>query len=149
MSIQSAVFLPLLAAILYGLYYAVLGYVLQSVSMASFVFYNMALGLIIAAVFIAWRWQDFDIVTPARDWRLLAYIALGVLASWAAWLMTVSVIKNVNPTYAAIGEISYPIFVPIFAYLLFREKQWDWSMILGGGLIFAGLFILIWGRTKT
>jgi len=85
---------------------------------------------------------------PIHSPSTAALLFIAVAASWGAWLLTSTVTKHISPTYAAIGEVAYPIFVPIFAYLLFREKQWDWSTIAGGGLIFMGLFILIFSKIR-
>jgi len=47
-------------------------------------------------------------------------------------------IKNKNATVASLIEISYPIFVVIFSYLLFKNTN------LNTGTIFWGLLIIAW-----
>lgn len=49
-----------------------------------------------------------------------------------------------NATIASLLDITYPIFVALTAWLLFRENHLDWSMLVGGALIFAGAALIIW-----
>ncbi len=51
-------------------------------------------------------------------------------------------ITNKNATLSGLIEISYPIFIAIFSYLLFRENQINTATIAGGILIFLGIFII-------
>ncbi len=139
---------PIFAAVLYGLNYAILGKILQTVSIPTFIFYSTAIGILFAATAVLFNYDSTDFTMPivSPQTALLLFIAVG--ASWAGWLFTSFVTKDISPTYAAIGEIAYPIFVPIFAYLLFQEKQWDWPTIIGGALIFLGLFVMIFSKMR-
>lgn len=62
----------------------------------------------------------------------------------AAVLLYVAMRMSNNPTVAGAIDITYPLFVALIAWLVFRENQVDWSVIVGGLLIFAGSFIIIW-----
>lgn len=50
--------------------------------------------------------------------------------------------KNVTP--ASLIEISYPVLVVLFAYLLFREYYLNPGVIVGALLLFAGVGLIIW-----
>lgn len=45
----------------------------------------------------------------------------------------------------AFAEISYPLFIPIFAYLLFARQELSPSISIGGGLILLGSIIIARG----
>ncbi|MGA2053413.1 MAG: EamA family transporter, partial [Opitutales bacterium] len=51
-------------------------------------------------------------------------------------------IQHKNATLASLIEISYPFFVALFAWLLFRDVQLSWATALGGLLILAGIAII-------
>lgn len=141
-------FLPILSAMMYGYYYSSLGRTLQVINIPTMFFYSSVFGLLFSGLYGLFNKQAIDLYQPFQDKTIMALMFSGLTVSWCAWLFTTSVIKNISPTYAAIGEVAYPIFVPLFAYLLFREKQWDLSTLIGGGLIFLGLFILIFVKSR-
>jgi len=72
------------------------------------------------------------------QWLLLGGIATAILADVFIALS----ITNKNATLAGLVEISYPIFIALFAYLLFKQTQLNTATIIGGILIFTGVFII-------
>lgn len=61
-------------------------------------------------------------------------------------LGTVAVYKAIhmsNATVASLIEIAYPIFVALFAYIIFRESHLTWEVALGGSLILVGTILVI------
>jgi drug/metabolite transporter (DMT)-like permease len=52
-----------------------------------------------------------------------------------------------NATVASLIEISYPLFVAFFAWLLFRESQLNWSVLIGGAMILGGVFV-VWSGNR-
>lgn len=142
-------FFPIFAAVLYGLNYAVMGRVFETYSLATYVFYSTVIGLFCAAAFVLINKDTLSIVQPFRDRNFTLMMVVAVLAAWGGWFFTILAIKNVSPTFAAIAEVCYPVFVPLFAYLLFREKQWDMPTLIGGAFIFTGLAIIIHDKIKS
>ena len=51
-----------------------------------------------------------------------------------------------NPTLASLIEISYPLFVVLFAWIFFREMQLNTITICGGLLVIAGVAVIILGE---
>ncbi len=51
-------------------------------------------------------------------------------------------ISSKNATLAGLIEISYPIFIAITAYVLYKENQLNLSTIIGGVLVFLGVGII-------
>ena len=141
-------FLPFLGAMLYGFNYAILGSVLKSMSISTFMFYNFFVSALFTSLIIWFDRANLNTTQITTEPKVVGMLVMGIAAAWCAWLITTMVIKHVNPTYAAIGEIAYPVFVPIFAWLLFRDKQWDMATLIGGGLVFAGLFVIIYSKLK-
>jgi len=46
-----------------------------------------------------------------------------------------------SATLAGLVEISYPIFIALFSYLLFKSRV-SVSTLIGGGIIFCGIFVI-------
>jgi len=74
-------------------------------------------------------------------WSLLILIATTVAA---ATLLTIAMQLSNNATLASLLDITYPIFVALVAWLLFKEGHFDWTMLVGGALIFSGSLLIIW-----
>lgn len=51
-----------------------------------------------------------------------------------------------NPTLASLVEISYPLFVVLFAWVFFREMQLNLVTLCGGLLVIAGVAVIILGE---
>ena len=102
-------------------------------------------GVALALHFLSSMHIDF---APTLTLPTAFYIFLSVAGGIGAWLTMLVVTKNISATYAAIGEISYPIFVALFSYFFFRNRDLDWSMALGGLLIMVGSVIVITDKIK-
>ena len=74
----------------------------------------------------------------------LSLLVLIVTTVCAATLLTIAMQLSNNATLASLLDITYPIFVALVAWLLFREGHFDWTIIVGGVLIFAGSLLIIW-----
>ena len=79
----------------------------------------------------------------ARERALI--LALPLTSLLGSWLLYVSIGQK-NATLASLIEISYPVFVALFAYVLFREVALDALTLLGAALVFAGVGVIIWHR---
>jgi drug/metabolite transporter (DMT)-like permease len=53
-------------------------------------------------------------------------------------------IQGKDATLAGLIEISYPLFIALFAYLFFRESELNFGTALGGLLVFAGVCAIYW-----
>ena len=87
-----------------------------------------------------------DIATLGSSWRLMGLIAVATCAVTAATFLTGFVITYQNATLAGLIEISYPLFIALFAYLLFKESELNVGTSLGGLLIFGGVALVYWFR---
>ena len=83
-----------------------------------------------------------DIQAISRSNRLLWLVIGETVALIVAELFIGFSITNKNATLAGLIEISYPIFIAIFTYLIFRENQINWGTFVGGLLIFAGVAVV-------
>lgn len=82
-----------------------------------------------------------DIATITASKRLMWYVLGGILALFAAELLIGFSITAKNATLAGLIEISYPIFIALFSYILFKTVLTT-PTIVGGFVVFLGIFII-------
>ena len=136
-------YLPAIAAaVVWGLHYPLIEHALKRVSLTTVVLLTAAPMALVALAFPA---------RLAEDWRALAALPTGerlliatiALTSLAGTVLLYLAVRGRNATLASLIEISYPAFVAIFAWLLFREWQLNAGVLLGAGLVFAGTAVII------
>ncbi len=57
-------------------------------------------------------------------------------------------LKLNSATYTGLVEILYVILIPLFAYLLFGQKQLNVPMIIGGMLMLSGIGFVVYGQLQ-
>jgi len=103
----------------------------------------ISLPLLIAYTSYAGSWaNDMQMLFSSK--RILAFAILGSLAIPIGAFAILSGVAIKNATAVSAVEISYPLFVALFAWLFFREVQITPALVLGGALIFSGLGVILW-----
>jgi drug/metabolite transporter (DMT)-like permease len=83
-----------------------------------------------------------DFATLTSDKRILGLSIAEAICLMAAELLIGFSITSKNATLSGLIEISYPLFIAIFAYLLFNDNQMNAGTVVGGALIFSGIFVI-------
>lgn len=83
-----------------------------------------------------------DLVAVASSRKLMWLVAAGTITAIVADVCIALSIVTKNATLAGLVEISYPLFITLFAYLLFKENQLTMGVILGGLLVFSGIAVI-------
>jgi len=86
--------------------------------------------------------KDISIVAHSRQTGI--YLLFGILTFALANVLSFYAIQAKNATLASIIEVSYPLFIIIIAWVLFRESALNISVIIGGLLIFTGISIIFY-----
>lgn len=73
---------------------------------------------------------------------ILAMVVIHALTIVGGNFLILNAIVEKNATLATLIEISYPLFVAIFAFILFKDTQLTWWTGFGGLLIFAGIAVI-------
>ncbi len=84
-----------------------------------------------------------EIRAVGKDWP---WLAVAVFASGIGALLIYMAIGEKNATLASLIEISYPLFVAFFAWLFFRETQFNAATVLGAALIMSGVGVVFLGN---
>ena len=130
------------AALVWGLHYPLIEHALRRVSLPTVVLLTALPMALVALAFPARLHDDWHAVMqlPAGERALIAAIALTSLAGTVLLYLAV---RGRNATLASLIEISYPAFVALFAWLLFRDWQLNSGVLLGAVLVFAGSAMII------
>ena len=131
------------ASILWGLSYVLFEQIYKKISVATslwIVCLIMFFAMLFLSVFSGKIKPDLQAIFQSK--KLMWLLAGGVATAIAADLCIAFSITNKNATLAGLIEISYPLFIALFAYLLFKESQLTTATIVGGVLVFSGSFII-------
>ncbi|MBN8709047.1 MAG: hypothetical protein BGO12_23255 [Verrucomicrobia bacterium 61-8] len=134
----------IVAAICWGASYASSGRVIErGLSPLVFFFYFTLSGA---------AWSLASLLISGKGSRILAepralggeiwWLVLSIVTSCIGGLCIYHAIGGRNATVASLIEISYPLFVALFAWLFFRELQMNWQTMLGGLLILSGVGVV-------
>jgi drug/metabolite transporter (DMT)-like permease len=91
--------------------------------------------------FLAWRSGElgWGLEFVKNNPKTLLWIVVMVACYFFGNALIYWAIKQKNATAVSLIEISYPFFVVLFSWLLFRQNQITFGTTVGGGLIFAGV----------
>lgn len=129
------------AAITWGLVYAIDQKILTSVAPMTLLFVTSIVTAIIMLPFVFFDNGSIkSLLASGKNNLSLIFISiiLGTLASF----FILSGIKKLDASTASIVEISYPFFVVLFSYVLFRSTP-NIYFFIGGILVFIGSVIII------
>lgn len=82
-----------------------------------------------------------DLFSIVSSKQLLWYVIGGIVVLLIAELFIGFSITAKSATLAGLVEISYPIFIALFSYLIFKSKI-TIPTIIGGVVVFIGIFII-------
>jgi len=136
-------YLPAIAAAaVWGLHYPLIEYALKRVSLTTVVLLTALPMALVALAFPARLVADWRTVSalPPGERGMIAAIAVTSLAGTVLLYLAV---RGRNATLASLIEISYPAFVAVFAWLLFREWQLNSGVLAGAALVFAGTALIV------
>ena len=133
------------AAIIWGIHYPLIDFAMKRLSVYTVLLISVLPVLFLMPVFIRDLARDVDVfkLLPTNEQWLVA--AIGLTSTLGAVLLYLSV-NSKNATLASLIEITYPVFVVLFAYLFFRQVHVNTSVILGGLMILVGAGLIIYNN---
>jgi drug/metabolite transporter (DMT)-like permease len=138
----------LTAAVIWGVSYAASGRVIErGMTPLAFFFCYALFGVVAAAAALALNGKLTSVPAEVRALGPdMIWFAIAVATSAGGALLIYMAIGEKNATLASLIEISYPFFVAIFAWLFFRETQFNWPTVLGGLMILGGVAVVFLGN---
>lgn len=131
------------AAVVWGVHYPLVDFALKRLSMFSVLLLSILPIVLVAPLFHQSLANDLAIVKklPATDQWVIGMI--GFTSSIGAVLLYLSIVGK-NATLAALIEITYPVFVLVFSYLLFRQVHFNLNVLIGGAMVIIGAGMIIY-----
>ena len=133
------------AALVWGVHYPLVDHALKKLSLVSVLLLTALPIVVLALLFHRTLAADYAVWTTLDTGPRIRVLALALTSLLGSVLLFLS-IAGKNATLASLIEISYPMFVAVFAWLLFREAHVNTSVIIGGLLVFAGVAMIIWNN---
>lgn len=130
------------AAVVWGAHYPLIEHALRRVSLPTVVLLTALPMALVALAFparLAADWRAVAVLPVSERWL----IGLIALTSLAGTVLLYLAVRGRNATLASLIEISYPAFVAVFAWLLFRDWHLNSGVLLGALLVFAGTTLII------
>lgn len=134
----------LAAAVIWGVSYAASGRVIErGMAPLTFFFWYAAFGALAGALALGAIGKLGGLAADLRalgpDW---VWFAVALISSATGTLLIYVAIGEKNATLASLIEISYPLFVALFAWLFFRQAQLNVGTGIGAALIIAGVTVV-------
>jgi drug/metabolite transporter (DMT)-like permease len=130
----------ILAAVLWGLDYALVEKVLHKISFSTLLSIEFFFGFcVMLGLSLASGSYDVDLPAILNSKNILGYVVLIVVVFTIAHVFIVLSIGSRNATLAGLIEMSYPLFIAGFSWLLFKEATLNLGTSLGGTLIVLGI----------
>lgn len=131
------------AALTWGLHYPLVGFAMQRISLFSVLLITIIPVLLLAPLFagqLNTDLQNFRALPTSEQWM----ISVTGLTSIAGTAFVFLAISGKNATLASLIEISYPVFVAFFSYVIFKQMHVNASVILGGLMVVSGAGLIIY-----
>lgn len=135
----------LLAAITWGIYYPLVDMALKKISLYSVILLSMIPVLLAMPLFMRTISNDIETVRhlPATEqWTILSLGLIGLFGE----VMVYMAITEKNATLASLIEMTYPLFVVLFAWLFYRQLHVTPSVFAGGLMILVGAGLIIYNN---
>jgi drug/metabolite transporter (DMT)-like permease len=130
------------AAILWGLNYSLTERLVRSISPTTLLAFEMLIGAI-GFFAISWFFDlKKDIAVIHTEPNLLFILIIEIIVVLSANLLIVYSIHAKDATVAGFVELIYPLFTILFTWLIFSENHVTLPVIIGGGLIMVGVYII-------
>jgi len=133
------------AAVTWGIYYPLVDMALKRISLYSVILLSMIPVLLVMPMFLKTVSDDIETVKalPASEQWVIA--VLGLIGLFGE-VMVYLAITGKNATLASLIEMTYPVFVVLFAYIFYRQMHVTASVFVGGLMILMGAGLIIYNN---
>lgn len=130
------------ASIIWGLNYTLNAKLLKSVNASSLILGQMLFGSILFFLFTNKEKLFKDVSYAMENKEFLYLFFITTVFAFIAQLCIYRSISLKNAVLASFIETCYPLFTLFFSWLLFKDNLCNTPTIVGGMLIFFGIFII-------
>jgi drug/metabolite transporter (DMT)-like permease len=130
------------AALVWGIHYPLIDFALKRVSLMTVLLLTAVPILLLVPFYRHILVADARMLAELDAGERSTVLSVAVTSLMATVLLFVSIDRK-NATLAGLIEITYPLFIVFFTWLLFREVHLNWTSAFGGLLIIVGAAIVI------
>lgn len=133
------------AALIWGVHYPLVDFAIKRVSLFSL----LVLGVLPVLLLLPFYFHD--VLDDVKMMKTLPFneqstiLVISLTGFLGAVLLYMS-ISSKNATLASLVEITYPIFVVFFSYVLFKQLHINASVLFGGLMILIGAGLIIYNN---
>jgi drug/metabolite transporter (DMT)-like permease len=130
------------AAVVWGIHYPLIDFALKRISLMTVLLLTAIPVLLLVPCFRHVLVADARVLAQLGTGERWTVLSIAVSSLVATVLLFISIDRK-NATLAGLIEITYPLVIIFFTWLLFREVNLNWTSAFGGLLIMAGAVIVI------
>ena len=133
------------AAVTWGVYYPLVDMALKHISLFSVILLSMIPVLLAMPLFLKVIADDIETVKtlpPSEQWVIASLGLIGLFGEVLVYMA----ISGKNATLASLIEMTYPIFVVLFAYIFYRQMHVTTSVFIGGLMVLMGAGLIIYNN---
>jgi len=130
------------AAIIWGVHYNLLARAMTTISPLTAYWMPTTIMVLGMPLFYKTLYKDLQSIIAA-DWKVQLAVSIISFTSFAATMCLYKAIQSHNAVHASLIEITFPVFVAIFAFVFFGQNHFSVGTIIGGLLIMLGAGIII------
>jgi drug/metabolite transporter (DMT)-like permease len=134
-------------AVLWGLHYPLLEKALNDFQPLTIMFITSSVMTIVIICIHKDLFSELKVFYEAGIDKKLIVLGIILTEFLAVYLITRAVSEG-NATYVSLIEISYPIFVVIFTYVIFKVNHFTPQVVVGALLIFMGSGVIVMSEGK-
>ena len=133
------------SALIWGIHYPLIDFAMKRLSVYSVLLLSVIPIFLLMPLFLREIADDLDTykVLPSSEQWMIA--AIGITSTLGAVFLYIS-INNKNATLASLIEMTFPLFVVLFAYLFFKQWHVNSSVVIGGIMILSGSGLIIYNN---
>jgi len=133
------------AAVTWGIYYPLVDMALKRISLFSVILLSMIPVLLAMPLFLKVVADDIETVKTLPSSEQWVIASLGLIGLFGE-VMVYLAISGKNATLASLIEMTYPIFVVLFAYIFYRQMHVTASVFIGGLMVLMGAGLIIYNN---
>lgn len=135
----------MIAALFWGLAYALLGKVMHSGISSAFALSFIGAFQISAYLLVLLKSETLQAGIDILAQNKIIIVCMIAVAAClvSGQFLIYKAISLKDAPHVVILEISYPVFTCLFTWLLFRNLELSWQIIVGGTLIFMGSALVL------
>lgn len=133
------------AAVTWGIYYPLVDMALKRISLFSVILLSMIPVLLVTPLFLKVISDDIETVKSlsiSEQWIIASLGLIGLFGEVMVYLA----ISGKNATLASLIEMTYPLFVVIFAYVFYKQMHVTASVFIGGLMVLVGSGLIIYNN---